>query len=403
MSDPQRPTLLTKLRAKLGGEQDATILEALRQAGRSVYHELVVAEKLRAELVGTGATIWTAPTAVSSQLLATWNAYVLQSLGEQLLDADYTANPSTVGYVPTVIFDQVSSWFGGVESWLSLARQARHNPDYDLTAVLALPAPLPPWAEVEPCPPEHLWAILAAIPPVRHQAEVAVHALEGPDLTKQQQKAVNRLKQMAAEAGAALDYALGLRSARHDARLHELIENNLKSAMEIWFTIGQLAAAPALIERYLPRRAPARPDLNRLPGGNRFNPWCLTDPVTLGRWQRDSRAKQAISEMWQYDPDPAATLAIKDEIDAALAAGDIAHMRIHGGGTCYYECPWPALYEVRRPVRIAGRQLHVMQQFTFRVSADEVFQRNGTFAREIVTGPFQPTNDIDYCDPDGMH
>src|SRR5690348_307039 len=109
MSDPLHPTLLTKMRASLARERDAALLEALRSAGKIAYDELLAAEKTREELTAAGVALWDAPPAVGSQLLAAWNAFVLQTLGEQFLDADYTANPRTVGFVPAVTFDQVSA------------------------------------------------------------------------------------------------------------------------------------------------------------------------------------------------------------------------------------------------------------------------------------------------------
>jgi hypothetical protein len=139
-----------------------------------------------------------------------------------------------------------------------------------------------------------------------------------------------------------------------------------------------------------------------LPGGQRFDPWCLTDRITLKRWQDDGKARQAIDEMWRYDPDPAATLALKAEIDAAIGRGDIVPFRTRGGSTCYYECPWAPLYEVRRPVSIAGWNLKVLRQFTLRAAADDVL-RGGVFQRGLVVGPFQPTDEVEYCDPDGLH
>ncbi|RSM45302.1 hypothetical protein DMB66_51295 [Actinoplanes sp. ATCC 53533] len=403
MADPlHHPTLLTKMRATLAGERDTVLLEALRGAGRAAFDELMAAEKLRDELTAGGTTVWDAPAAVASQLLAAWNAFVLQSLGEAFLDADYAANPGTVGYVPPVTFQQVSGWLSAVEGWISRARQARVNPDYDISTELALPAGLPAWVEVEPCPAEHLAALLAAIPPVREHIDVALFALERRDVPARHQQAVNRLKQLAAEAAAAADYAVSLSTQRHHPGLHELIENNLKNALELWFHVGQLAAMPRLLDNYRALRPAARPDVAALPGGSRFDPWCLTDRATLARWQRDPQARQAIAEMWQYDPDPAATLTLKAQIDAAVAAGDVVLHRTRAGSTCYYECPWSPLYEVRRPTRIAGRSLKVLEQFTLQAAADDVL-RGGTFERGIVTGPFQPTNEVDYCDPDGLH
>ncbi|WP_433077587.1 hypothetical protein ACQP1P_34930 [Dactylosporangium sp. CA-052675] len=392
MADPMRPSLLTKMRASLAKERDAVVLEALRSAGKAAYDEMMRADRAREQLAADGRTQWDAPPATGSLLLAAWNGFMLQTLGEQFLDADYAARPGTVGYVPAVTFDQVSAWLAAVEGWVSRARQARVNPDYDIAAELALPAGLPDWAEVRPCPPEHLTALLAAVPPLRQHIEVALYDLERAGVPDEHRAAVNRLKQLNAEAAAAADYAMGLRTERHDARLHELIENNLKTALELWFHVGQLAAMPSLLGSYESLRPAGRPDVRALPGGGRFDPWCLTDPVTLKRWQKDRRAREAIALLWREDPDPAATLALKSEVDAAFAAGDIVPLRTRDGSSCYYECPWSPLYEVRRPLRIGGRQLRVLQQFALQA----ISGADGTFRRGIVVGPFEATSEVEY-------
>jgi hypothetical protein len=145
-----------------------------------------------------------------------------------------------------------------------------------------------------------------------------------------------------------------------------------------------------------------RPDLAALPGRPRFDPWCLTDRSTLRTWQRDPRAIRAVNDMWRFDPDPALTLMLKAELDAGLRSGDLALYRTGQGGTCYYECPWSALYEVRRPVRISRLSLKPLQQFAVHVSADGVL-RGGAFQRGLVFGPFQPTYGPGYCSPAGRH
>jgi hypothetical protein len=85
----------------LRGERNASDLEALQTAGVGIYQELGRAEQERAQLVATERDLWTAPPSLGAHLLATWNAFVLQSLAAGLLDAD----PGTVGYVPQVTFD----------------------------------------------------------------------------------------------------------------------------------------------------------------------------------------------------------------------------------------------------------------------------------------------------------
>ncbi|MEV8513717.1 hypothetical protein [Dactylosporangium sp. NPDC051484] len=363
--EPQQPSLLTRLRAGLAGERDAAYLEALRAAGRVAYDEILAADELRERLP----SLWNAPTAAASQLLAAWNAFVLQTLGETFLDADYAARPGTAGYVPPVTFDQAAAWLAAVGEWVSRARQARANPEYDIAMYTLLPAPLPPWAEVVSCPPEHLSALQAAVTPVRDHVEVALHALVRTGVPPQFESAVNRLHQDTAAAVAAVEYAAGLRTVgRHHARLHELIERNLKRALELWFRVGQLAAMPSLL------------------AGPRFDVWCMTDRATLARFRQDPHARRAVTEMWRTDPNPAATLAIQAQVETGLRTGHLWFHVPRYGDTCYFEPPFSPLYEVRRPVRIAGVSLRVQTQFAIRGGAN----------RGLVLGPFRPTGHVRY-------
>jgi len=144
-------------------------------------------------------------------------------------------------------------------------------------------------------------------------------------------------------------------------------------------------------------------DPSSLPGAREFDRWCLTDPATRARWQRDKRAVRAIDLLWAYDPDPTATLIIQAEIDAALSAGEIVATTNQGRTLGhYYCCPWSAVYQVRRPVRIGRQRPHAMEQFVFDVSGEEIAE-GGKFVRRIVRGPFHDTKEIDYCDPRGGH
>jgi hypothetical protein len=397
VDDPLQPGVITRVRAAWRGEQSAVVLEAMRRAGKAAYAGLLRADELRGDLAADG-TLWQPPPAVGSELLAAWNAFVLQTLSEAFLDVDYRTRPGTVGFVPPTMFSQVWGWLSAVEGWLSRTEQARHNPDYDLVQELALPAALPHWVEVDPCPREHLDAMLAAIPSIRGNAELALYALQAA-VPAGREHAANRLRQLAAEAAASAEYALALRVDAEDRRLHQLIEDSLKRAIEMWFELGQLAAIPALLDHYRGRPAPARPDPGRLPGGRGFDPWCLTDPRTKAVWQADPEARAALEALWANDPDPAATLALGAEIEAAVVRGDLARVQTDDGGFCYYVCPWASLYEVRRPLRLARQDLTVLRQFTLDVSADGM-TRGRPFRRELVFGPFEHTDEVGYEGPD---
>jgi hypothetical protein len=399
MRDPLSPTLMTRLRARIGGERDAAVLEVLRRAGKAAYGERLKADEVRAELTASGGSLWNVPVGTASQLLAAWNAFVLQSLGEALLDADYTADPGTVGFVPAVTFTQAEAWLSAVEDWVSLARQARSNPDLDLTEEHALPAELPEWPDVHPCPAEHLLALLTVVPALREDVDVMLFALEQAGVPTTRRAAFNRLKQLAAEAASAADYAMALRTRQDHPGLQTLVEDKLRLALELWYQAGQLAAMPRLLTGSRLPDPPAvqriTPSADQLPGGETFDPWCLTDPETLERWRADPKGRRALSEMWKFDPDPAATVALKAEIDQALADGSIDRIRVSGNGTCYYECPWPSLFEALRHVRIGGRRLAPRQQFTLEVGFRDG-DRGTAFRRRVIVGPFHSTDDVEY-------
>jgi hypothetical protein len=397
MSEVDRPGIGTRVRAALRGERRAEALEAMRRAGTAVHAELAAAEQARAELVVGGDDVWTAAPAVGGQLLATWNAFVLQTLGEALLDADYAGDPGTAGYLPPITFEQAWIWLATAAEWLSIARQARANPEYDPGGLVRLPADPPEFVDTEPCPPVHLTAMLAGVRPLRDHVELALYDLEKSSDRDDRPRHLNELRQLTAEATAAADYAASLYAgvnAGSEVRLREFTEAHLQRAIRLLFHLGQLAAMPALIRQYRPDRAPTRLDTRAMPGGDRFDPWCLTDPASKARWQNDPRARLAVHAMWSADPDPAQTFGIQAQIDRALADGDIMRA-MHKGTTVYYfHCPWPSVYWVRRGVQIAGRRLSPPQQFTFHLAAER-----GRFVRQIVIGPFNPTPEVDYGQP----
>ncbi|MEO3856066.1 hypothetical protein [Acrocarpospora sp. B8E8] len=247
MTQPSKPPLAAKLRAAFAGERDTGTLEALRSAGRAAYDELMAAEQVREDQVVDQVTPWAATQAVSSQLLAAWNGFVLQTLGEALLDADYAADKATVGFVPEVTHGQAYVWLSEVPEWIARARQARADPGYDLTADIDLPLRLPAWVVVESLPAEHVTAMMSAAPALRARVDAALYALERTNVTEEQTQAVNWLKKLASQAAAAADYAGALHSAGRDANLSGTTETNFKRALETWFYVGQLAAMPRLL------------------------------------------------------------------------------------------------------------------------------------------------------------
>lgn len=396
---PDEPTLMTRMRAKLAGEIATDTLDAYRAAGTSAYGLLVEAEQERAALETDD--YWTVPEAKQTFFLASWNAFVLQSIADAFIEADFAFDPGTAGFVPPITAEQAMRFYAEVEHWLVRAGQARTDDRYRLD--LHVPAELPEWVEVEPCPMAHLHAMLTAERALREHAEIAVGDLRRRAPEKRR-SALAKIESLLAAVQTTADYADQLHTQLHGAKsaskgLHERIERSIKDALEKAFLVGQLAAMPQL-EESAPAgdRTPAR----RLPGpGERgFDPWCLTDPQTRPRWQRDRQAQAAIDALWKNDPDPTRTLELKAAIDAALASGDVDYATDARGRRLgnYYCCPWSAVYVAKRPVKIGGKRLRPLQQFTLDVSAEEVTE-GGDFKRELLLASFSPTDEIDYCDP----
>jgi len=399
MSQTDEPKLWTRLVAALHGEIPADTLEAYRHAGAEAYELLDRAELRRGELTIQHADPWSTDPATKAFLLSTWNAFTLQLLGDELLDADYRVNPTTVGFVPPVTAQQALAFYAPVEGWLSRANQASSNPAYRLD--VQVPAELPEWVEVEPCPREHLQAMLGACRRLRRHTEVACGEVE-KGAGAERSAALGQRRQRLAVMTTAADYADRLYQPDAGQEQHERAEDSVHRAIEAAYELGQLLAMPELLAGGSASAQPggAHSRLPR-PGEAGFDPWCLTDPATRTGWQQDRRAVRAIRLLWANDPSPERTLAIQDQINAALARGDIARARAYGRQMGpYFCCPWSSIFLVKRPVRIGGQRLRTMQQFTFDVSAEGLAEGE-KFRREILLGPFTPTDDVDYCDPAG--
>ncbi len=397
-----------KVRALLAGEVPADTLEAYRAAGLPVYRLLKQVDDRRLACAIEGRDVWSLAPAEQVEALCAWNAFLLQTLGDAFLEADARADPATIGYVPPATAQQALACYSQVEGWLSRAAQAGSNPGYQLD--IAVPADLPAWQRIEPCPDPHMEALLAAARAAQKHAAAALAAFEQAGVPANQQDRAQRLRQLLAEATTRADYAERLWTGRPPRSLRPQIERDLKEAVERFYHLGQLLALPRLVDQEVAARpevpgaarAGSAAAVARLPGPGEpgFDPWCVTDPATRSRWQRDPAAQQSIALLWRHDPDPRRTLAIQAEIEAALARGDIAEATTRSGERVghYYCGPWGPIYVVRRPVMLGDQQLRALQQFTYHPCADGVLAGE-PFRREILVGPFSSTDEVMYCDP----
>jgi hypothetical protein len=399
-----------RLVAVMKGEVNTKTLEAYRRAGSCVYELIVSSERLRDDMRLEGKTPWSEEYCQQLQVLATWNAFVLQTLGDTFLDADYQHDPLTRGYVPPITAKQAQSFYSSVEGWLNRARQAESNPHFKCD--LPIPASLPEWEEQELCPYPHLIAMMQALDVIHSHAGAALAVFEGTGTPPEKEKQLQRLRQLMAEAKAKADYAKGLMGPNVSQELHENIERHAQVAIESFYLLGQLLAMPTLIDNLDKGRAGSGGTSREAPSGgitanarpgDGFDPWCMTDPAQRNRLKNDREAIRAINDMWRYDPDPKCTLDIQRQIDGAFERGDIDYaLKPNGMRIGHFMCtPYAPIFVVRRPVRIFGERLGPGQEFTIEIAADGV-NLGRPFDREVVIGPFGPAAGLDYCDPNKL-
>ncbi|MVN88905.1 hypothetical protein GO986_19365 [Deinococcus sp. HMF7620] len=397
------PGIWARVRAFTRGERDAQTLYAYRQAGAAVHPLLDAAERRRFDLLVGGVSPFALQRHVGLELACAWNAFALQTLGDKMLAADEAADPDTVGFVPPVTYDQVEAYYQQVQRWLGYASQAEHDPEFDLPPG-TLPAALPAWSPVEPCPQPHLSAMMAALEALRLHAEAAMHNLEQATPAADQAK-VAKLRGQFAAAMSGAQYAASMYRPGVSTEVHEQIETKAKAAIEALYRVGQLISYPALLEERVPESAQPSRDgrpfhRTPLPGEPGFNPWAMTDAASVASLKRNPEATRVIGEMWSLDPNPAASVALWDEIRRAVETGGAALAKSKKGQPVgFYFCtPYASIFEAQRPLVLGDTAVAVGERFTLECAAEGV--RVGyPFKREIVTGTFQSAA-IDYCDPD---
>lgn len=399
----ERPTVWSRIRAAARGERDAETLYAYQRAGAGVHDQLDAAERRRFGLAAEGKSLLDMPAQVGLELVCTWNAFALQTLGDRMLEADEVADPASAGFVPPVTFDQVAAYYGQVQQWLAHASRAAHDPAFDLPRG-TLPARLPDWSPVEPCPRPHLDALIAALRNMQLHLEAAMLGLEqatGPADAPR----LAQLRGMVAETVMAATYATNMYAPNASQALHEQVEERAKRAVEQLYEAGQYVSCPALLTASsragsagAGRPVPGAPlPLPRDPG---FDPWVMTDPNSRAALQRDPGVVRVIRDMWALDPDPRASLELWRGVRDGLARGDLDYARHPSGDLIgYYFCaPYAAIYEAKRPVVIDGQAVPKGQRLTIEC-APEGTRVGYPFKRELVLGKFQAAQ-IDYCDPD---
>jgi hypothetical protein len=366
----------------LEGKLSLQSFEAYRSAGPFVRRELDDAERLRHGTVGARTDPRRSQPAAAGRLLSVWNAYVLQTVGEHLLDA---VQQRSFGTVRTEAAARILAFLGPADRWMSQAHHAATDLSYRVEKQVHLPAEPPAWPDQKNGPYPLSEAMATALR--------AIHARGDSTLADHVQSPVwrgevlRRLREILDRAASAIEYAVG--PYQDDMLWSVSTALNLRYALRILFVFGQIAASPVLLDAKDPVMIASLAAY--VPSS--IDVWCLTDPHQRTTWRSLPSARAAMQRLWSADPSPAATVHVQAQIDAALRNGAIVFATDRTGERLgsFHRCPWPAVYEVRRPVTIGGTYLLPMQHFTLDV-VEEAY--GGPYARRILVSVFVPADAV---------
>ncbi|WP_158590292.1 hypothetical protein [Deinococcus sp. RM] len=415
------PDLMTRLRARLRGEVSTEILEAYQRAGASIHPMLDKAEARRFMLRGTDRSWWDQPRHEQLATLCLWNAFILQTLGDTLLEADAAADPDTVGFAPRVTTDQARAYYAQVAVWLERSVLAQGDPTYDLN--VTLPASLPDWSPAEPCPREHLAALMAALERTHAHLTGVMVAFDAQPVLPAHAAHATRLRTLFASTELESRALTQMYTPNASAELHELIEDRTRDLMADIYRLGQWLSMPALTTRVpadelgapppepvTPRVPPAppaaepppreqspaepTPTSQKAPGEPREplwvrEPWCASDPRIRDQLKRDPRATRTLTHFWQAlsAPRDALTLLRDTETRCAKEGVGLAYATRADGTALGHsdEPPYAPIYRAVDTCQVGQVTLNPGDEFTL--------LRRGAVL-QVVTGRFESTPDL---------
>jgi hypothetical protein len=372
-----------------GEVNDANVRGFLRAASQieDIWNQ---ADERMTILIAQGTPVWSVYAQLRYALAFLRAARGYQVFVQELLAADAASDPSTAGYLPRVTYDQANALCHQIQPTLQRAVTALNEPAY--VPDMALPLTLGPRIEVEGqvCPLPHLQGMIAAAREMREWAagllaqygNTLAHAQDVPDKI---QAHVQRLHSQLAQADAQLRFGVDLvgqvSQGQATPELHEEAEKSLWSALQRFFLLNQVIAAPELFQAGTTNARYSSPTTGyKSYRDQRIRPedlWRLAAPSARSELYGTPFGRREMSELCSkmHQTLPAEAQRYLDETEAALGRGDIALI------AAMANCPFEPLYRTNRPITITEVQISAGHEFHWnfhqnRLEASQRFKRS---------------------------
>jgi hypothetical protein len=300
-------------------------------------------------------------------------ARLYQVFVQSLLAADAAADPSTVGYLPQVTYDQANALCHRIQPNLMHAVAALNDTAFAPDG--RLPLKLGPRIEAEghACPIPHLEGIIAAARDAREWAAGliaeyanAVEHVSG-DVPAEVKTHFSDLNSRLAQADALLRFGTDLvgqiSHGEATSELHEQAEDNLWEALNTFFLLNQAVAMPEALrpaEQMPP--VPTRHRPRHAYRDRQIHPadlWRVAAPSARAELHGTQFGSSEMKEMCEKMGGVLSAGAQRylDDVQATVTRGDVTMI------AAMATCPFEPLYRARRELDLAGAHVPANCEF----------------------------------------
>lgn len=247
--------------ARIPQQPDASLgdLMAYEEAGGAVAQALTNLEAAHAALVSQGLHPWMAKLAHQRLAASTWNAFMCQMIGNELLEI-----AAEISFdIPDDVVMQATACYQAAADWSKTASALGRDPDSRFSAKL----PMVPfaWQSSRGRSPAYVTALVRSCQNARHHCAQLLLDTATPALPATHQQALKAIKRNLIDTDHTADRAISLGGsiAKASSKLLDEITALAHQALSGYFGVCQMLAIPAatgvsLAPQYNPAANPVR-------------------------------------------------------------------------------------------------------------------------------------------------